>query len=269
MKPASARFLTRTRDDLFDLSRRLFGAIDDEFLTNGRRPLIVCVNGSQTAGKRIITDAAMEVLFDAEPTMDGKRNHDEYWTGRRNGKRMEVDFIDAAYNVPTVYSHRIHELAPAMHDEFMTMEQKHYQTVSAFLDQREYGGVSFLQNSSFRGGHAHIRIEIESRMGYRVDEQTEKFQKERKALRETFNMVFENSREWARFVRVDVHDEQLIASRKFADAFSAFAPACAYKPQQTKLQKLRNVFFTSQSAPLPPGCEPPVHVYGNNFPMPS
>lgn len=269
MKPASARFLTRSRSDLFDLSRRLFSAIGDEFLTNGRHPLIVCVNGSQKAGKRIVTDAAMEVLFDGEPAMDGKCNHDEYWTGRRNGKRMEVDFIDAAYNFPVAYSHRIPKPALTLPDDFPDMEQMHYETVSTFLDQREYGGVSFLQNSSFRGGHAHIRIEIESRMGYRVDEQTEKFQKERKPLRETFNMVFENSREWARFVRIDVHDRKLIESQKFADAFAAFAPACAYKPRQTTLQKLRNVFFTSESTPVPSGCEPPVYVYGNNFPLPS
>ena len=58
-RAVTAQFLTVCRDDLFDLTRRIFTAVNDDVLRDARNPLLVGVNGTMESGKKIISDATV------------------------------------------------------------------------------------------------------------------------------------------------------------------------------------------------------------------
>lgn len=112
----TVRFITTKRDHLFDVSRILVTGIPQEFLEKSQNPVIISVRGTIADGKKIMPDAAVQVLlgvpdarqkacysigFKDNPRSDiqyeGKDEYDEYWTIRHSdGTRLEVDFINAA-----------------------------------------------------------------------------------------------------------------------------------------------------------------------------
>ena len=126
--------ITSSREDLFDISRRLAQAIEPQFLHDAANPVFVAVNGSLESGKKIISDALREELLGSTSlcSFKGRNGYDEYWTGTVQGKAVEMDYIDAAYRS----NYHIRAL------NYLSHNQLEY----IFLKQRETGGITVIQN---------------------------------------------------------------------------------------------------------------------------
>lgn len=79
--------ITTERQHLFEITHKLMGAIDPAFLWNRLRPVVVSVQGGFSAGKKIIPDAAREVLFDA---LKGLRTMTNTGRGKRTAFRSRL-----------------------------------------------------------------------------------------------------------------------------------------------------------------------------------
>lgn len=232
MTVMAAQFLTVAREDLFALTHSLFAALPDSVLGDKDGPLVVDVLGTLACGKKIVTDAAREVLFDdGQTVMDGKTGYDEYWSGTRNGAPLEVDYIDMAYPLLAEYSPRIAGDAPLLRGRFPGYADNH--DVGAkrdyFLAQRRHGGVTFLQNPETALSQGGLRIFIEKSMGTPLSYDSRRALNAPLSMRDAFNdMAHKNG--WVRFVEVNVHDERLQNDGRFMAEFMRYAAFTRYEP---------------------------------------
>jgi hypothetical protein len=255
MSTVSAHFLTVQRDDLFDLTRRICAVLPDDVMNDKGRPLVVGVNGTLQSGKKIISDAAIESLFDAgSAMMDGKAGYDEYWTGQRHGAPLEIDYVDMAYPYRREYSPRL---------DLPLIDGKRYPTPSTgddrdkklqdFMVQRRAGGITFLQNGLGEYRAAGLSFFIETDRGAAVSYSAPQKLQASFALRDRFQAMGAKN-PWARFVAVEVADERLLRDKPFMDALVAFAPFCKIEPIAAPVNVTKMV----------PTVVP---VYGHNFPQ--
>ncbi|MBU0800316.1 MAG: hypothetical protein KKA05_04865 [Alphaproteobacteria bacterium] len=255
MKMICAHFLTVQRDDLFDLTRRICAMLPDDVMNDKDRPLVVGVNGTLQSGKKIISDAAIEALFDAgTAVMDGKAGYDEYWTGQRHGVPLEIDYVDMAYPYRREYSPRL---------DLPLIDGKRYPTprrgddnnkkLTDFMIQRDGGGITFLQNALLDYPAPGLSFFIETDRGATVNYSPACKLEATFALRDRFQAMGAKN-PWARFVGVQVVDERLLRDAPFMDALVAFAPFCKIEPAGPAMNVTKIV----------PTVVP---VYGQNFPQ--
>ncbi|MBU0860021.1 MAG: hypothetical protein KJ667_08785, partial [Alphaproteobacteria bacterium] len=127
-----ARFITTSRGDLFDMTRRLIGAVEGGILQDPDNPLLLTVRGSHSSGKKIIADECRMVIFH-QCQMSGQQDFDEYYTGTYNGQKRALHYIDAAWG--TGYSN------PQLDDP---SDKK---AMNAFMSARQgVDGITILQN---------------------------------------------------------------------------------------------------------------------------
>jgi hypothetical protein len=257
MSVITAQFLTMERDHLFDLTRRLFAAVNPDVLRDAQSPLTVGVNGMLSTGKKIISDAALDVFMDAENrVMEGKAGYDEYWTGTRAGAAVEIDYIDMAYPYRAEYSPRVGPPTPQC-GRFPSRPagDDRQEKMKVFMGWRQHGGVTFLQNAHDDMPDTGMSIFIERPRGSLVNYSGARHVDTPLALRDMFRSVGEKA-PWVRFVEVNVRDERLLADENFMRNLTVFGPFC-------RLDK---------TAPAPSALAQPyrttVNVYGRNFPQP-
>ena len=248
----TAQFLTVTRDDLFDLTRRIFSAVNDDTLRDPQRPLLVGVNGTMESGKKIIADAAVEYMYEEGTAVrEGHNGRDEYCTGLRNGRFLEIDYIDTAYQDREEYSPRLqHNRLPRDADRQET--QRYGEKIYLFLRQRSEGGITFLQNAHIEMPQPGLSIFIEKSRGRAVKYLEPRWLDTPLPLRYEFQSLA-NKNFWTRFVTIDVRDERLLNDDRFMADFRAFSPYCALPHR-----------YVGSALNAPPS--PPVKIYGQNFP---
>jgi hypothetical protein len=240
------------RDDLFDLTRRVFAAAGRDVLGDPVRPLVVGVNGTLESGKKIITDAAVESLFeDGTAVMEGRAGRDEYWTGLHNGRLMEIDYIDAAWPGHDEYSPRIEKNARFTRRHGVAHDSK----LSVFMKQREEGGITFLQNAHEEIPEPGLSFFIERTRGTIMNYTEPRKLDTPLALRDAFQTMGAKN-PWARFVEINVRDERLLQDSRFMDAFIAFAPFCRLETP------------ASPGLPVARAARTQVNIYGPSFPHP-
>ena len=249
----TAHFLTVCRNDLFDLTRRVFAAVNDDVLCDPRRPLMVGVNGTMESGKKIIADATVEHLFDEGTAVrEGVDGRDEYWTGLRDDHFLEIDYIDTAYQDREEYSPRLqHDRLPVDRDWRET--QRYGEKIYLFLRQRSEGGITFLQNAHTEMPQPGLSFFIEKTRGPIVNYNEPRWIDTPLSLRYAFqSMAAKNM--WARFVTIDVRDPRLLNDARFMTDLRAFSPFCAlpHRPAGSALA-------------APPGV---LNIYGRDFPHP-
>lgn len=252
-RAVTAQFLTVCRDDLFDLTRRIFTAVNDDVLRDARNPLLVGVNGTMESGKKIISDAAVAYLLDEDTAVrEGHGGRDEYWTGLRGGRFLEIDYIDTAYQDREEYSPRLqHDRLPP--DRDLRETQRHGEKIYLFLRQRSEGGITFLQNAHVEMPQPGLSLFIEKSGGPIVNYNEPRWLDAPLALRYAFQSLAEKNF-WTRLVTVDVRDPRLLKDPRFMKDLRAFSPFCAL-----------NVRPAGSVPGAPPGM---VNIYGRAFPHP-
>ncbi len=215
----TARFITVEREDLFDMTRRLIGAVETGLLQDTQDPVLVSVIGSPNCGKKIVADAAREILFDTPPVMTGQSGHDEYWTGMRAGAPMEFHYMDSAYG---------HNFS----NEELNNRQCRRERIDIFKNFRQAGGMTVIQNIDEASNRdADITFTIKKRL-FEIEQpyrdpgpdrdNGKKIVRRDKELMNQFNAEAE-SHPWLRYVEVEVHNPRLLKSPQFREAFSSLA----------------------------------------------
>lgn len=259
-----SRFLTTGRDDLFAMTRRLMTAVAAADLPRqAGAPLLIGVAGSLQSGKKIVTDAAVEALFDpGTAVMDGKRGYDEYWRGTRGGMDYAVNYIDMAYPHRMDYSRSLAGLRMSRHGASNDMAMKY----KDFLSLRSAPGITFVQNPGAYNAECGISVYVENRavaqpVGYKIP----RLHLAPNSLKSAFaNLAAGN--DWARLVEIEVRDPRLLASPAFMDDFIAFAPFSRLPdraPSEGKKwsQRLHRMIFIDQEVE-PRGVRAEPHVFG-------
>lgn len=264
----TARFLTASRGDLFAMTRQLLAAVAAADLPcDSSAPLMIGVNGSLQSGKKIIADAAVEMLFDpGSAAMEGKAGYDEYWRGTRGGASFEVDYIDMAYPYRADYSPRLATLRPLGRGQDNSMDLKFMD----FCAMRTAPGVTFVQNPSSFGERCGITLYIENRslqvpVGYKVP----RLHLAPNSLKTAFASL-SGGNDWARLVEIEIRDQRLLVSPAFGERFIPFAPYCrvpdlehtGVKKWHKRLQKMALIDQEIE----PRGIRADVHIFGRNFP---
>ena len=262
----TARFLTASRDDLFALTRRLMAAVCAADLPRDvAAPLLVGVSGSLQSGKKIITDAAVESLFDpGTAVMDGKAGYDEYWRGTRDGNAFGVNYIDMAYPYRSEYSESFAAQRRAIRgcDNDMTTK------FNDFCAARTLPGVTFVQNPASFNDRCGLTIYIENRalqepVGYKIP----RLHLAPNGLKTAFANL-SSQQPWARLVEIEIRDPRLLASPAFADEFIAFGPYCRV-PERAETgakkwhRRLQEMVFIDQEIE-PRGLRAPANVFGRD-----
>lgn len=212
--------ITSTREDLFDISRRLAKAIEPQFLHDAANPVFVAVAGSMDSGKKIIADAMREELLGSTSlcTFKGVKGYDEYWTGNVQGKAVELTYIDAAWRS----NYYIRELNRLPHERLEDL----------FLKQRKTGGISLIQNREMKEKteKAGVDIWVENKYGQLVFSWPGRKAKE-SVLSEAFNTANEKRWQdtgynpWVRYVEIEAVDPRLVASAVFQEALQELSAA--------------------------------------------
>lgn len=236
--------MTVERGNLFDLTRILFSRLPDSVFLAAEKPLVVTVNGSLASGKKIITDAALPLLFDADgAAMSGKSGYDEYWRGPRKGRDVELHYIDAAYAEAEDYS-------PALQTQFAQMKRNAprwsflfsesatdyaRRLADCFMTQRTKPGMTVMQNSVPQHGiDAGLSIFIENANNATpVSYNPPRFQSQPLSFRDDFRRACSRA-SWVRYVEVELRDPRLLADAEFMSHFMGLGPACDYQPAPAK-----------------------------------
>lgn len=181
---------TRSRDEMFSLSRKLISEIEQELFSSDQKLYIVRVNGSWRTSKKIIADASREYFEkNTSLTMGGKFNVDEVWSGTHKGKKFLLGFLNC--NDPDIdpYSQTtLNNLSP-------TERGKLYITNLPEFDK----GIVFLQNCPQEVCEANLDIWIEKHpFENTIDEPSRILKKE---FVDDFRKESE-SNEWLRYVEI-------------------------------------------------------------------
>lgn len=258
----TARFLTVGRDDLFAMTRLLCAALTAAAPRDGA--LLVGVNGSMNAGKKIVSDAMAETLFDpGTAAMTGKAGYDEYWRGQRDGAAYELDYIDMAYPYRADYSAALAFSRLSGRSVDNNMEHK----FDDFLALRRAPGVTVVQNAAAFNERAALSVYIEDFMvqnplGYNVP----RLHATPPSLKRAF-MRARGEDKWARLVEIDVRDPVLMADPGFNDKFIAFAPYCRIERTAAGWRERVRATLLIDRDKDPPGIEGEVRVFGRgDFP---
>ena len=232
--PIAIKLLTAEKEHLFALTRLLVSAIDPAFLHDKDNPVTVSVRGSFGSGKKIIPDAAREELLKDKPSFQGVKEFDEFWSGKKDDRPLEVDFINVAWG------------GWSFHKSYGFGRE----IAKNFLKERKAGGITFIHNDdNFGEREAGIDIVLESQADKPVTYDSQyKFKGEKGELQDTFNRLVRQDN-WARYIQITVRDERLLNSPSFRAALDALSPQIV--PDQVASAK-------SASAP--------VAVYGVNIP---
>jgi hypothetical protein len=257
-----ARFLTASREDLFAMTRLLCAALTAVPPRDGG--LLVGVNGSMNAGKKIVADTMAETLFDPDTAaMTGKAGYDEYWRGLRGGEAFELDYIDMAYPYRADYSAQIAFTRPCGRGVDNTMEYK----FDDFLLQRRAPGLTVVQNAAAFNERTALSVYIEdffvqNPLGYNVP----RLHGTPPSLKRAF-MYARGQDSWARLVEIDVRDPVLLNDPAFNEKFIAFAPYCRIERTAAGWrERVRNAMLIDREKD-PPGIQGEVRVFGRgDFP---
>jgi hypothetical protein len=213
--------ITHTRDELVSLTAQLFGAIDNSFLADRTKPLIVAVNGSYGSGKKIIPDIArLELLGRSARQYRGRANHDEYWFGKRSGLPVEVDFVNMHIGD---FKRKFCSRVP---DSVWEKQSKHLTRstiLREFMKERKRGGLTFIHNHIYFEQPADIEIYLEDPHHFQVfRHQQEDRLKNFPGLQMYFNDAVEEQRSshpdedcWIRYIEIAINNEDLVQSGKF------------------------------------------------------
>lgn len=253
------RFLTASRADLFDLSRRIFGALDNDVLADAAKPLLVGIGGSMKAGKKIISDVAVETLLaDGGAVMNGRAGADEYWTGSRNGQALDVRYIDMAYGRKADYSDRLWQ-------KFGELEEPdNHRKMAALNSGRMTAGVCLMQNPHGLSAITDMNIYIESLWHEPVCYELARHALTPKSLRDEFCAV-NRADKWARYVEIEVRSPRLQASAAFNDMMLELHPYCRLPPASQGLRnKLRQIFFIDREQDIE-GVQAQTVIYGRDI----
>ena len=253
---AKVEFLTRTRDDLFTLTRRLMSSMSPLALQDAGKPVIISVDGSYAAGKKIIPDAARQHMLPGTTDFNGRENDYELWRGRYNDKDFELDFLNYEHWVQFL-EHRSEqkETGPATQHTAVTAR-------SEFLGLRRHGGITFLHNDeATQKDIADITIQIED------SSQATAYEFRPGEVTPAFN-VLSVAYPWARHVKIEVRNENLMRHESFAREIAAL---------QLPSEKISNRF--NNAAKLVSGILPAaatqilahgnVPIYGVNIARPA
>lgn len=222
-KNPSVSILTRYHDDLFRISRILMRGLDPALLTDPQNPILISVDGSTDSGKKIMPDAAYPVLLGRNFIDTGTIDYDEYCFSGSKRRKVEVDFLNAAWEVGPTDPSRYH--LPSLNGYNVPRMQK----IQDFLAQRQHGGVSFIHNSpQFAKKHAWLNIWIES--GDSLPTTISKVERAPQALKDKFNQLRDDYNGWVRYVRITVKDDRLIQSPRFMAAIDSLRPAEPREP---------------------------------------
>lgn len=261
----TTRFLTAARADLFALTADLTRAIPDTVYQDPTRPLLMTVEGTVSSGKKIITDAAIEYLFDKMPgtpkkgqgqtaqmaaQMKGRLGYDEYWRGRRKGEIFELHYMDNAWPRRTSYS--------------ASLRRGRKSKLADFMAQRRHGGLTIIQNLGVEA-EPDIRMIIEAHDRYPVGY----YRKQRletlpSSLQDHFNQLARQN-DWARYVKIQIRDERLQNDPAFMNFFTAYAAFCPLVRTPTLRENFMALFRGRPREADPPGIGP-APVFGKNFP---
>ncbi len=147
------------KQDLFDIAEVIVDGIDPVFMTDPQHPVIVSIKGSGSAGKKIFPDVARQKLLGdtALCSLVGKEEYDEFWTKAVNGRMLEVDFVNIAWE----HGYKSPVLKKVLDDSYLSSELRQKMPAAlceAFLAARQYGGLSYIHNYTF---NASIDIWVE------------------------------------------------------------------------------------------------------------
>ncbi len=253
----TTRFLTASRDDLFAMTRLLGAALAGVQPRDGA--LLVGVNGSMNAGKKIVSDALAESLFDPGTAIrTGKAGYDEYWRGQRGGAAYELDYIDMAYPYRADYSVELAFTRQCGRSVDNNMEHK----FDDFIALRRAPGITVVQNAAAFNERAALSVYIEDFMvqnplGYNVP----RLHATPPSLKRAF-MRARGEDNWARLVEIDVRDPVLLADAGFAEKFIGFAPYCRIERTAAGWrERVRNALLIDRDKD-PPGIEGEVKIFG-------
>ncbi|MDE1151029.1 MAG: hypothetical protein PW788_00700 [Micavibrio sp.] len=195
-------FLTTTREQLVDVSRKLAAGLNAALLDDATAPVMVAIDGTFKSGKSIVPDVVREELLGPQAAFNGERNRQESWIGEINGKPVEICFINAGSRDP----------AP-------------------FLQERTAGGITFVHNDlRHEAGATGMEIWLESPHSMRAQRAY------KTPFSETFaDMSMKEDNEWLRYIEIKVTDPRLVLSRDFQLALKTIA--AEFPDAKTNLQK--------------------------------
>jgi hypothetical protein len=221
---------TISRDDIVSLSRNIAAAVPLSLLEDADAPLTIAIKGSYSCGKKIISDSFVEAIMGVEPcplkgasgwssdnrkeygaylaarhaqgfAFEGHAGRDEAIIARRiDGTPIELLYIDVLYS-PSDLSFCAD--APRIN---MT------EAVALFNAQRQYGGITFLQNADnlehVKPVAADVEIWLENDsqnfLGHplRCPERADH-------LREIFDAAATKKSRWGRYCEVKINNDAL------------------------------------------------------------
>ena len=194
--PEKISLITTSRDDLFTLARHLARAFNTRAFGDASHPVTVSVCGSWGCGKSIIADAVRDELLGGHAILNGHRGHDERWIGPLDGQTIEVDYFDSAYGG----DYSVNDLNNAS-----TAQER----TDRFLQQRRYGGVTFVQNDPHFARQADIRIWLEKRKAFCFYGKSH-LDSAPPTLRDKLKRA-DLRYEWSRLVEVDIGNPGVVA----------------------------------------------------------
>lgn len=222
-------FLTTKRAHLFGLAKFLIGGIDPLFFEDQDNPVIVTVRGSQSSGKKIFYDAAKKFLLGGDDNCQTRLDPDEHNEGLYNGRRISVDFVDAAYL--------------GGYNSIETLSTRDPRIVAEmFLGKGRGSGLVVVQNEHVTAEkESWIDLLVETSWGGVVDVDPgtgllrDKFLKSQlacgvapygKILPIEAKLLTEEDKGnlWARYVAVTINNEALLASPMFQRRLELLSP---------------------------------------------
>ena len=223
----TVRGFTISRDDIVTLSRNIAAAVPLSLLDNANAPLTIAIKGSYSCGKKIITDSFIEAVMGVEPcplkgaTGWSPENRQAYgvYLGARHaqgfnfqgkdenikarridGAPIELLYVDLLYNTEDL------SFCADTPDIDLNM------AINTLNAQRQYGGVTFLQNADnlpAEGAvNADIEIWLESKSQNFLDEALRCPQLTER-LREIFGVATAEESKWGRYCEVKVNNTAL------------------------------------------------------------
>ncbi len=241
------RLLTTEREHLFALSRLLMKAIDSALLQDSQNPVTVSVRGALAGGKKIFPDAAKEAFLEDRGALEGRLEFDEFWTGETEGRPIEIDFINVAWEGD------YKKVNPAQDAADRNASWKEV-ILKSFLKQRKHGGISFIHNYDGFAERADIDICLDQHDNTPATRDTHTIKKAAlPALTSKFNSLSQ-VRWWTRYVEIRINNPRLLKSPAFRTAVESLTLPDAAPLNQT-------VKSVNQSL-----AQETVAVFGENIP---
>ncbi len=190
--PQKISLVTTQRDELFAIGRLIAEGIEPQLLQDPMKPIIVSIRGSLSSGKSIVAQEGRKTLFSGGEK-ESVLSVGEIWTDTKSG--IEVDYLDSAYgdNKDTV----------------------------PFLKLRKAGGVTYIQNDENCSAAIEVWIENHRRI---VGVNDCRHRVGTSSISETYNYFsFAPWETWARYVEVNVLNEDLAKSDRFQRSLTEIA----------------------------------------------